>query len=247
MKLSIVIPAYNEETYIAQCLESVLREIKNVSEETELIVVNNASTDETKKIALDYPNITVVDEPKKGLTQARHAGFIVSNGDLIANIDADTKMPAGWIKKVFDEFEKDKNLVALSGPYIYYDLPPIVRFFVKIFYIIGFATYLFNHFVLKKGAMLQGGNFVVRRNALLKIGGFDTNINFYGEDTDIARRIQKIGKVKFTFKLPMYTTGRRLKREGVLVSGLRYTLNYFWILIFKKPFSKKYSDIRIEK
>jgi cellulose synthase/poly-beta-1,6-N-acetylglucosamine synthase-like glycosyltransferase len=179
--------------------------------------------------------------------QARNTGFLASTGDLIANVDADTKLPKGWISRVFYEFENDADLAALSGPYIYYDLSLITRFFVRIFYLLGYTTYLFNHFVLKKGGMLQGGNFIVRRAALLEIGGFDTSIDFYGEDTDIARRMQKAGKVKFTFSLPMYTTGRRLKEEGVLASGLRYSLNYFWILIFEKPYSKKYSDVRNKK
>jgi cellulose synthase/poly-beta-1,6-N-acetylglucosamine synthase-like glycosyltransferase len=244
MKLSFVIPAYNEESYIGECLESIMKEIQGRNFDVEIIVVNNASSDRTEEIARSFSRVKVVDEPKKGLVQARNSGFLASTGDLIANVDADTKIPKGWLKKVFEEFERNPNLAALSGPYIYYDLPLITRFFVKIFYLLGYTTYLLNHFIFEKGAMLQGGNFIVRRSALLKIGGFDTSIDFYGEDTDIARRMQKAGKVKFTFNLPMYTTGRRLKKEGVLSSGFRYSLNYLWILIFKRPFSKKYSDIR---
>ncbi len=88
--------------------------------------------------------------------------------------------------------------------------------------------------------------FILKRSALEKIGGFDTNIIFYGEDTDIARRIQKVGRVKFTFKLPMYTSGRRLKKEGILTMALRYPINYIWVTIFKKPFTKDYLDVRLK-
>ena len=45
--------------------------------------------------------------------------------------------------------------------------------------------------MLRAGSMVQGGNFVLRRNGLEKIGGFDTTIAFYGEDTDMARRMNR--------------------------------------------------------
>ena len=105
-------------------------------------------------------------------------------------------LPRGWIKKVFEEFSGDKRLAALSGPVIYYDLPRIVNIQAKIFYALGYITNIFNHFIFRKGAMLQGGNFVVRKSALEKVGGYDTGIDFFGEDTDIACRLRKAGHGK---------------------------------------------------
>jgi GT2 family glycosyltransferase len=95
--------------------------------------------------------------------------------------------------------------------------------------------------------MLQGGNFILKKSALDEVGGFNTDIDFYGEDTDIARRIQRAGYVKFTFKLPMYSSGRRMAKEGLFATGLRYALNYLWILILKKPFTQTSTDIRLKK
>ena len=92
--------------------------------------------------------------------------------------------------------------------------------------------------------MLQGGNYVVRKSAFEKIGGFNENFDFYGEDTDVACRINKVGKVKFTFKLPIFASGRRLKGEGMFKTAAKYGINYFWTIFFKKPFNKKYIDIR---
>lgn len=244
MKLSIVIPAYNEELRIGDCLRSIQAEILRSLCNAEIIVVNNACTDKTKEVAGSFADVRVVDESRKGLVFARAAGFAASSGELIANIDADTLMPEGWIPRVLKEFNDDANLVALSGPYIYYDLSLLSRGLVKVFYALGFGMYLFNHYVLKVGGMLQGGNFVVRRDALLKINGFDTSIAFYGEDTDIARRISHVGKVKWTFALPMYTSGRRLQKEGIVRMGMKYAINYFWTTFFKKPFSEKYIDFR---
>lgn len=250
MKISFVIPAYNEENLIAKCLESVQKEIKNNSEinskiKFEVIVVNNASTDKTREIAAAFQDVIIVDETKKGLVRARQAGYMASSGELIANIDSDTILPSGWLQIVIYEFEKNKNLVALSGPFIYYDLSNIQRFFVQIFYYLGFIIYFINHFILGKGAMLQGGNFILRRDALEKADGFDTSIEFFGEDTDIARRISPFGKVLWTFRLPIYASGRRLLEDGLLKAGYQYAINFLWISVFGKPHTKNYTDIRI--
>ncbi len=245
MKISFVIPAYNEAAWLGTCLKSVQKELARQScQDAEIIVVNNASTDTTKSIAKTFKNVIVVDEPKKGLTYARQAGFQAAHGDLIANVDADTELPAEWLKKVFDEFTKNERLVALSGPHMMRDLPLGARINVRFFYYLGYISYLVNHFILKKGGMLQGGNYILKRTALEKIGGFDTGITFYGEDADVARRMQEQGEVKFTFSLPIYASSRRLKAEGLLTMGLRYGINYFSIMIFKKPFTKEYRDIR---
>jgi cellulose synthase/poly-beta-1,6-N-acetylglucosamine synthase-like glycosyltransferase len=246
MKLSFVIPAYNEENVIKKCLFSIFKELEGKDYDVEVIVVNNNSTDRTKKIAESFKDVKVVDEMQKGIVFARKAGFVASSGDLVANVDADTMLPKGWVKTVFREFEKDDKLVALSGPFIYYDMSLFSKTLVKIFYMFGYFIYKINHF-FGKGAMLQGGNFIVRRGALIKVGGFDTRISFYGEDTDVARRISKAGKVLWTFDLPIYASGRRLEEEGIIVSGLRYAMNFFWVSFFGIPFTKKYTDIRPKK
>ncbi len=244
MKLSFVIPAYNEAANIGKCLESILREMEGKHDDTELIVVDNASTDETREIAGRYPGVTVVREERKGITFARQAGFATSSGDLIANVDADTMLPHGWLEMVFDEFSKDPRLVCLSGPFIYFDAPRTIRFWTRLFYIAGFAANLLNRFVLRAGSMVQGGNFICRRQALKQVGGFDTSIEFYGEDTDIAQRLHRVGRIKFTFRLPIYASGRRLVAEGVIATGARYALNYFWVIVFGRPFTRISTDIR---
>lgn len=243
MKISFIIPAYNEEDYIGDCLRSIFEETKGMAGEMEIIVVNNGSSDRTREVALSFWGVKVIDEVKKGITHTRQAGFLASTGDLIANIDADGRLPRGWLKKVFSEFSKNKNLVALSGPHVHYDLPKLSQISVRIFYYFGYITYLINYYLLKKSAMLQGGNFIVKREAMEKIGGYSLNFDYY-EDTDIASRIYKHGHVKFTFGLPICVSGRRLKKEGLVKSGAQYIINYFWVIFWKKPFSKKHRVVR---
>lgn len=244
MKISFVIPAYNEEERLPKCLAAVEQELKRTPCDAEIIVVNNASTDKTGEVARGYRWVTVVDEPEKGLVRARAAGHAVSTGDIIAHIDSDTMLTPNWLRMVLQEFSRDKNLAALSGPYIYYDLPRAHRAFTRLFYVFGYISYFINHRLLHGGAMLQGGNFVLRRSFFDKAGGFDTSIEFYGEDTDVARRVGKVGRVKWTFKLPMYTSGRRLAQEGVFRTGWRYALNYFHTLLRGRPATSAYTDVR---
>ncbi len=244
MKLSFVIPAYNEAATIGACLDSIFRALDGKPRDSEIIVVDNGSTDDTAEIAGSYPGVLVVTEPRKGITFARQAGFAKSSGELIANLDADTLLTPGWLETVLGRFSRDPRLVCLSGPFIYYDAPPWVRLCARLFYAAAFLTYLVNRFVLRTGSLVQGGNFICRRWALERIGGFDTTINFYGEDADIAHRLHRQGHVAFTFRLPIYASARRLAAEGLIVTGVRYALNYFWVLAVGRPFTRESTDIR---
>ena len=244
MKLSVVIPAFNEAANIGPCLGSVARELAGRSVAREVIVVDNASRDGTAEIARRYAEVTVVTESRKGITFARQAGFAHSTGDLVANIDADTRMPHGWLDTVLREFSRDPGLVCLSGPHRYDAAPWWVRSFTRMFYGVAFVTYLINRFLLRTGSMVQGGNFVCRRTALEQIGGFDTTIDFYGEDTDIAQRLHRVGRVKFTLRLPITASPRRLLGEGLFTTGARYSVNYLWVVALGRPFTRVSRDIR---
>ena len=244
-KISFVIPAFNEARNIGPCLSALLRELDGDRIPSEIIVVNNASTDGTGEIAAQFPGVIVVHEPRKGLVMARQAGLLRATGDLVANIDADTMLTPGWVQTVRREFAKDPDLVCLSGPFIYHDLSRWERGITRLFYIVAYGAYVVTRFIAGVGSMAQGGNFVVRRAALEKIGGFDVRIDFYGEDTDIARRLSKVGDVKFTFSLPIYSSGRRLAREGIIRTGCLYILNYLWVTFSGHPRTRTSTDIRL--
>ena len=92
--------------------------------------------------------------------------------------------------------------------------------------------------------MIQGGNFIVSRRGLEAAGGFNTNFCFYGEDTELACRLSKVGLVKFLLRLRAYSSGRRFVAEGLIRAGLRYAVNYVWTILFKQPFTVTWSDFR---
>lgn len=226
MRVSFIIPAYNEEHTIGRCVESIHREIERSRAEAEIIVVNNASTDGTHAAAARYPYVRVVDEPRKGTNRARQSGFEASSGEYIANIDADSELTPGWLDTAMREFARSPKLVALGGPYIYHDLSGAARAMSAFIMFTVYIGYVINSFVLRTGSQLLGGNCIMRRSALEKIGGYNTSLTFFGDDIDTAKRLRKIGAVKYTYKLPVYSSGRRFTHQGFFKAMSMYFLNF---------------------
>ena len=237
LKISLIICAYNEEEYLGECLDAAIQNSKGAFHE--ILVIDNASTDRTKEVAEQRPGVRVIRENKKGLTRARERGYQEATGNILAFIDADTRMPKGWMNRVLKEFKKNDELACLSGPYVYYDISKAKRLFVKVYWYL-LATPLY----WLVGYMTVGGNFVIRKDILEKMKGFDTSIEFYGEDTNIARRASEFGKVKFMLGLAMYTSGRRLNKQGIISTFKEYTLNFLSEAFRHKPTTKEYKDLR---
>ncbi len=238
MKISLIIPAYNEEAYIGACLDAAQKAAG--SQFFEIIVIDNASTDRTSEVASTRPGIRVVQEDKKGLTQARQRGYVEAKGDILAYIDADTRMPQGWYETLVKEFTQQPQLACLSGPYIYYDAPRWQQLLVKYgwWYLLAYPT------SLVIGYMAIGGNFAIRREVLDKMSGFDTTIAFYGEDTNIARRAHEHGRVQFSPTFVMYTSNRRLQGQGFWTTGWLYLKNFLSEVVLHRPSTQAYQDIR---
>lgn len=235
-KITLAIPAYNEEKYIGACLEHAIKNSDGGF--FEILVIDNASTDKTAEIAGSFPNIKVVRENKKGLTRARQRAFQEAQGEILAFVDSDTRIPEGWCGMIRKEFSEDPELAVLSGPYIYYDIPKHQQWLVKIYWYCAMPLY----FLL--GYMVVGGNFAIRTSVLEKMNGFDTSIEFYGEDTNIARRAREFGKVKFHLGFAMRTSGRRFSGQGLAKTSLLYMANYVSEALFHKQTTQKYTDIR---
>jgi len=223
MKISIVIPAYNEETYIGKTLEAALAQDHS---DFEVILVNNASTDKTEEIASSYP-VKVVTETNKGLLFARERGRLEakkSGSDIIANLDADCLPPTDWLSRGVKHFSE--GVVAVTGPYDYYDGAPIFR---KVSFASQRDVYrLVNNMMdlLERGGILIGGNNLIKASALEAAGGYNTAIKFYGEDTDTARRVSEQGRIVFAKDFVVRTSARRFKTEGT-VKITTYYLYHF--------------------
>ena len=103
MKISVVIPTYNEEQHLGECLEALL----NGSEKPdEVIVADGCSTDKTRDIAKQYGAI-VVENEKRHAAGGRNAGIKKAQGSVIAFIDADCIPDKDWLKEIHKAFEED--------------------------------------------------------------------------------------------------------------------------------------------
>ncbi len=235
MDITLIIPAYNEEHYIGATLAAAQKAGKGRFKE--IMVVDNASTDNTAEVARQN-GARVIFQSQKGLTHARQAGYESVSSELIAFIDADTLITAQWLDIAERVFTERDDAVSISGPRQYFGTTWWRCWILNAMW--GMAPIAYR----AVGCMLLGGNFIVRRSAIRQIGGFDTQIEFYGEDTDLARRLSKIGKTIFRMDFVVHASARRFDVEGIFKPNLVYALNYLWPILFHKPFTHEYHDVR---
>ncbi len=119
LKVSIIIPVYNDGESLLVCL----RTIEELSVKPfEVIVVDNNSNDQTRDIASSFSFVRLISESKQGVVHARSSGFDAARGDIFARIDADTLLYDGWIDQIVSLFNNNPELAAVSGPPDYYDI-----------------------------------------------------------------------------------------------------------------------------
>jgi glycosyltransferase involved in cell wall biosynthesis len=234
--ISLVIPAYNEEKFIGACLEAVF---SSGAKFFEIVVVDNGSTDKTREIAESFQNVHVVSEMKSGVMFARQRGIDETAGDIVAFIDADTKMLSGWYEQIEKKFSGDLTLATLSGPYIYENTSLRTRVMIWIFY---YFIVLPVYYILGYTAIF--GNFAIRRSVLEKMGGLNTDIIFYGDDTDTVLRAHRFGKTIFSMDFKIKTSPRRFEQEGIVFTAWKYMINFIHVVLFKKPHTNKQTILR---
>ncbi len=241
--VTVIVCAHNEARYLAACLYSLLAQTRPPDE---ILVVNNASTDETRAVAQQVPGVRVVDEPRKGLVVARETGRRAASGDILVYVDADCRAPLTWLESVERRFRRDATLVALSGPYRYYDWDRLGPMLIRTYdFTLAPATQGLVKYVLRKGTIFYGGNFAVTREALDWIGGFDTSIEFHGEDTNLGRRLFAIGKVGLFRDCYLYTSARRYVAMGKLTVFRLYVRNFVSEVLHHRPKDTSHVDVRI--
>lgn len=105
MMISIIIPAYNAERFIATCLDSVYRTVLSHNQ-FEVIVINDGSQDSTLSIINRYEedkkNLKLIDKENEGVSVARNSGISIARGDYVLFLDADDELVDGAFEKVFN-------------------------------------------------------------------------------------------------------------------------------------------------
>ncbi len=204
-RISVIIPAKNEEKYIHNALDG-LRE--QSLKDFETIVVDGGSSDDTVKIARKYATVAV--ELRRGVSRGRNKGAKLAKGEILLFLDADTK-PSADLLKIYSKTFEDGKVVAATGPIYPLEKSPLR---VRLGY--AFVSVLFVKASMAIGRpSVVGSNFAVRRSTFNRIGGFDNRLITY-EDWNLSARLKKFGRIAYIDDAVVYTSARRIRKWGVL-------------------------------
>jgi len=242
LTLSVIVCAHNEAGYLGACLHSLLAQSRPPDE---IIVINNASSDATGEVARRIGGVRVIDEPRRGLVVARETARRAATGDILVYVDADCRAPLQWLQRIERRFRRRPDLIALSAPYRFYDWHAYGRALIRAYDLtVAPLTQALVKHVLGIGTIFYGGNFAVRRTALERIGGFDTTIEFHGEDTNLGRRLHAIGRVALVRECHLFTSARRYVAMGTWAVVRLYVRNFVSEVLHHRPKDTTHLDVR---
>jgi glycosyltransferase involved in cell wall biosynthesis len=232
MKLSVVIPAYNEEKLIEKCLSSILDQTLD-RKDYEIIVIDNNSTDETSEIVKRLGITPILYTDKKGAIWAKQFGANLAKGEIIVITDEDAIAEKMWLESIVKIFE-NKKLMCVGGTVL---ATGNNRLAVNI---LKFFDYFAQGCQVVGIPFIWGTNMAVRKSAFEKVGGFNTNLRT-GDDWEFVLRIQK----EFGIRSAMYTNKLKVKasprKQNSMAKLLPYVaigfINFFSIFIFRKSYT----------
>jgi glycosyltransferase involved in cell wall biosynthesis len=184
VRISIIIPALNEEKMIGRCLES-LTQLAFARDRFEVLIVDNGSRDRTLAIAESFKdrlNLKVLQQPAVRISALRNLGARSASGDILAFLDADCLAPADWLDRIYALTPPDG--AGILGAY--YLLPEDSSW-------VGRTWHRYQE-APKSGEVshVPAGDLIMRREDFLKLGGFDETIQT-NEDYELCERARKAG------------------------------------------------------
>lgn len=185
-RVSIVIPAHNEEHHLRACLDAIAIQSERPFE---VIVVDNNSTDQTAHIADEYPFVRLVREAKQGRVHARSTGFDKARGDILGRIDADIILPQNWVEHIADFYADPMHQdTAWTGAGYFYNvrLPRLVSFGYALM-AFRFTSLLIGHYTL------WGSNMAITRRQWQRISKEVCYRLDVHEDLDLSLHIAQAG------------------------------------------------------
>jgi GT2 family glycosyltransferase len=190
-KVSVVVCVYNGERTLDACLAS-LKKLNYPN--YEVVVVNDGSTDASRKIAESYQYIRLINQENMGLSEARNTGIRESTGEIIAFTDSDCTADADWLTYLVARFQSSE-FAAVGGPNL---SPPDDSMVASCVAVSPGAP---AHVLLddEVAEHIPGCNMAFRREALETIAGFDPIFRAAGDDVDVCWRLQNKGyKIGFS-------------------------------------------------
>lgn len=228
LKLSLIIPVYNEERHIGACLDAIA---KQTVMPLEVIVVDNNCSDRTVEIAKSYKFVRVVTETRQGRGYARTAGFNAAKGDILGRIDGDSQISSNWTEKVVEYFEVDNGLAGLTGLTLT-PILPIVTWPKSTFVA---RSYYWNVHGIFGTITTWGANMAIRKSSWDRVSD-KVNLNDHQvhEDQDVALWIAGYGQ-------------KIIQANDVLVTAYNQSFRYLPKLLFYiqlRNRTKKYHKIQ---
>lgn len=182
--LSVVVPAFNEETCLAATLDRVQAAAavlaRRGGRQTEIIVVDNASTDGTAAVAAQH-GARVVSEPVHNIGRVRNAGAHASQGHVIVFLDADTLLPPHALARIEEEV-RDPGCAGGALDLRYRPRRRVMRWYLGGWRWVGTLA-----------GMAMGSGQFCRRDIFGDLAGYDETI-FMGEDVDFFWRLRKLAR-----------------------------------------------------
>jgi len=228
MKISVIIPAYNEEENLPRIISSLR---KQTFKDFEIIVIDNNSRDNTFRVAKKLADKSYKCK-EQGISPARNLGANKSKSDIIAFIDADAIASPKWLETINRAFENDKNLSAISGLDLYendnwFKRAQLTLFTFSIFYAAKILNFFGNPVVI-------GNNMAIKKELFQKAGGFDKIIV---EDYYFSKKLGKLKNIKTRIdrNMKIELSSRRMKKGGISKTILLWA-----VCMFKKIPSEKY-------
>lgn len=236
-KVSVIIPAFNEEKYIISALNALIDQEYPFFE---IIVTDNDSTDRTAFVIKQFLElhteiripVTLLNEPNKGTNFARECARKAATGSVIAQMDADCIPPKDWISKGVLNLYQGKR-VAVTGPYDYFDGNPWMRGFTLVSQRMLYPVTTTLAQLSGRAAILIGGNAFIRADVLEALGGYNTLLTFYGDDVDMGTRLCRHGTVAYIGSLLQFSSSRRYQATGFWQVNKKYQ-SCFWKLVWQK-------------
>ncbi len=205
MKVSVLVPTYQEATGIETFLRQFERQTLPRSE-FEILVIDGGSRDGTPEIAAKFAD-RVLPQVSEGIGGARNDGARVAKADLLATTDADCRLPLDWLEWILEDFA-DPEVVAVCGPDRPFDGGLKARF-----------LYFFVRAIIRIAALAGlfgtgGTNSAFRKSAFLAVGGYRTMA--HSDDIELGVRIRSQGRIVFDPRLDVGLSVRRLEKNGYL-------------------------------
>ncbi|HLL72103.1 MAG TPA: glycosyltransferase [Pyrinomonadaceae bacterium] len=213
---SIIIPVFNKVEFTFQCLRSLLREIDFA--DTEVIVVNNASTDETGVLLKRFQDlVTVVEnEENRGFVDACNQGAARARGRYLVFLNNDTVVLPGWLKHLKETAETDERVGACGSMFLYADGTiqeagaGVWQNGAAFHYGWGGSVDDRRYNFAREVDYCSGASLLLRRDLFEQLGGFDRRYApAYYEDVDICFGIRSLG-----YKVVYQPMSRLIHHEG---------------------------------